>query len=359
MKLIKIFLLNILTCSLFLLSVEAQEKIKVGAVLSLTGAAQHWSNSSKMGLLLAQEEINSQGGIGGKNIELIFEDTQTQPAKSVTAYKKLVSIDKVDFLIGDVWSFLTNPLIPLAEKDKKILISPTLMKESSEKSSPYFFSLGYEVKSIIEPVNKFFNKNKNINSLGILCLEDMWGQSHLKIWKEVAKKNGVKNIYEMCGYDFYSSYQTEITKLAKLKVDAVIVAFGSERALARIKEQKFNPIVLTTSDMVEAVKLRNVSKELVEDVYFTDWAMAEEFKEKFKKKFNSEPVLEAQNSFEALRALAKAIEKNPDNPEIGFKQVMYDGVGGKIDFKSDNFGNKAQANLYQVKDGEFVECGAE
>ncbi|NDA38119.1 MAG: hypothetical protein EBX80_06290 [Acidimicrobiia bacterium] len=117
--------LIIITWALLTFSVEAQEstqqRIKIGVVYGFTGSAQVWSEYGRMGLELAQDEINSSGGIKGKVIELIFEDSKSNPTQSVTAYRKLVTINKVKIVLGNIWSFLTNPLIPLAAKDINVV----------------------------------------------------------------------------------------------------------------------------------------------------------------------------------------------------------------------------------------------
>ncbi len=141
---------------LFVASVRAEEPIKVGVVYAFTGLGKQWSDYGRMGLELARDEINAAGGVAGRKIELIFEDSQTEPAKAVSAYRKLVSVDRVKYVLGNVWSFITNPLIPLAGRDKVILISPTVMPESIERTNPYYFTMGYKVSGLRSAVDTFF-----------------------------------------------------------------------------------------------------------------------------------------------------------------------------------------------------------
>lgn len=115
------------------------DPIYIGVNYALSGPGMLWGEMGQMGLTLAQEEINNAGGVNGRRIELIFEDSQTSPAKSVSAYQKLTTFNKTKIIIGDVWAFLTNPLIPLAEKDQVLLLSPTVMPESVERESLAFF----------------------------------------------------------------------------------------------------------------------------------------------------------------------------------------------------------------------------
>ncbi len=59
---------------------KEEKEIKIGAVLPLTGSAAVWGENSKMGLEIALDEVNAAGGVKGKKINLIFEDSQSDSA---------------------------------------------------------------------------------------------------------------------------------------------------------------------------------------------------------------------------------------------------------------------------------------
>ena len=65
-------------------------------------------------------------------------------------------------------------------------------------------------------------------------------------------------------------------------------------------------------------------------------------------------MIEAHNSYESLRSVAKAIAANPNDPIAGLKTVTYQGVAGEIDFSRSQFANKSVAKLYQVRDGKII-----
>jgi branched-chain amino acid transport system substrate-binding protein len=343
--------------SLLTFNVEAQEstqqRIKIGVVYGFTGAAQVWSEYGRMGLELAQDEINSSGGINGKEIELVFEDSKSNPAQSVAAYRKLVTIDKAKIVLGNIWAFITNPLIPLAAKDNVILISPTAMQESVELANPNFFTMGEKIQSISDAVDSFFRLNKDVNTIGIFCWDDTWGQAYLKVWKERAAANGVKVEAALCNIDFNSDFRTDVAKMASKKVDAVIIAHMGDVILQRMKEQRFSAKVLATSKVIEDIRVKKASQELFEGVYVTDWKPSDEFLAKFKEKYRVDAVVEAHNSYETLRSVAKALRVSETDTLQALRTVKYDGVAGLIDFSSSSFANKSTAQLYRVRNGNF------
>jgi len=343
--------------ALLTLNVQAQEstqqRIKIGVVYGFTGAARVWSEYGRMGLELAQDEINSSGGINGKQIELIIEDSKSNPTQSVAAYRKLVTIDKVKIVLGNIWSFITNPLIPLAARDRIILVSPTAMRESVERTNKHFFTMGESIQSISGAVDSFFKLNRDIKSIGIFCWEDTWGQAYLKVWRERAVANGVKVAAELCTVNFANDFRTDVAKMSAAKVDGVIIAHMGDVILQRMREQKFTAKVLATSNIIEDIKVKQADSELFEGVYITDWRPNEEFRAKFRRKFGRDAVVEAHNSYESLHSIAKALKSSETDTLAALRTVKYEGVAGLIDFSRSSFANHSVAQLYRVRDGDF------
>ena len=344
--------------ALLTLNVEAQDstppRIKIGVVYGFTGAAQVWSEYGRMGLELAQDEINISGGINGKMIDLVFEDSKSNPAQSVSAYRKLTKVDGIKIVIGNIWDFITNPLIPLAGRDKVLLFSPTVIPDTLADTNDYFFTMGERRETLGAAVDLFFKKNPDVKRIGIFCWDDPWGQSYLRIWRDVAEKNGVAIESTQCTIDFNNDFRADVTKIAAKRVDAVIIAHMAEVVLQRMKEQKLAVKVLTTSNVVEDLKIKKAPKELFEGIYMTDWRPNDEFIQKFKARFKTEPAVEAHNSYETLRSLAKALSLGGEDTATALRKVKYTGVAGPIDFTNSSFGNQSAAQLYRVQDGEFA-----
>jgi branched-chain amino acid transport system substrate-binding protein len=350
--LLAVFVWAVLTCG-----AQAQdtshEPIKIGVVYAFTGVAQVWSEYGRMGLELAQDEINSSGGINGRPIELIFEDSKSNPAQSVAAYRKLVTIDKVKIVLGNIWSYITNPLIPLAARDRVILFSPTTTQESVEQTNEYFFSMGERIQSISGAVDAFFTLNTDIKTIGIFCADDTWGQAYLKVWTERASVHGVKVEAAVCSTEVNKDFRADVARMSIKKVDAVIIAYMGDVILRRMKEQRFAPKVLATNNLIEDLKIKKAPQELFEGVFITDWQPSEIFLTKFKQRFGRDAVVEAHNSYEALRSLAQALKANETDPVSSLRTVKYEGVAGTIDFSGSSFANHSVGKLYQVKNGNL------
>ncbi|MCB0334537.1 MAG: ABC transporter substrate-binding protein, partial [Bdellovibrionales bacterium] len=174
-----------------MVTAEERAPLKIGVIAGYSGAAKEWADYGRMALELARDEINQNGGVRGRPVELLFEDSQTVPAKAVSAYTKLATIDKVDAIIGELWAFLTNPLIPLSERMKVPTISPTVMDQSIRDTSPYFFSLGHRYVSLEGAVRQFFDLHPDLKRIGVLCWDDPWGRANLAVWKMILTERNI------------------------------------------------------------------------------------------------------------------------------------------------------------------------
>ncbi|MDB5259130.1 MAG: branched chain amino acid transporter substrate-binding protein [Candidatus Taylorbacteria bacterium] len=326
----------------------SQETIRIGLDYALSGAASIWAENGRKAAQMAADEINAAGGVNGHKLELVIEDSKTDPKSGIAAFDKLTSIDSIHIVLGDSWSFITNPLIPLADKTKTILISPTVMDASVEGSSPYFFTLGHTVDSQENAVRKFFSSNPEIKTVYNVCWNDAWGTNHTALLHKIASELGIRIAGETCTGDFGSNYRTEAAKVKASHANAVFLTSTHEDDAVRALVDLHVPVkILTTTGMVEAVHARNFPLSYTKNLWFMDWVPNEGFMKKFHDKYGTYPIMEPQNHYEAVYAVAKAIEKNPNDVLAGLKQVKYSGADGDIDFTGNPIRiNKAEAKLY-------------
>jgi len=333
---------------------QEPETIKIGAAYGLSGPAHVWSGQARRGIELAVKEINEDGGIHGRPLEIIFEDTQTSASRSVTVFKKLVTVDRVSAVVGDIFSFCTTPLIPLAEKYQTVLIAPSTFNTLLPSETPYFFTTCPRTESLYRPVRQFFDANKDVKSAVIFCAENGWGHTYRDVWQKVAKEKNVEILDTVCLADFAADFRTEVLKASAKDPDAIITGYGIERVVKRMKEINFEAKILTTSDIIEALHYRGLSLKESSGIYFNDWLAGEDFHSAFEKEYEAKAVLEPQNSYEAIIALARALRSEEKDLLRALKSTRYEGVSGPIDFTRSNAVNYAKGSLMLIKDGQIL-----
>ncbi|HOE07503.1 MAG TPA: ABC transporter substrate-binding protein [Treponemataceae bacterium] len=115
------------------------DSIKIGGIFPLSGPVAVYGVEAKNGIELAIEEINAAGGINGKKVVLISEDDEGNPEKTVNAFKKLTTKDKVTMIIGSLTSGCTAAITTLAQNQKVLLIAPAATMESITDAGNFIF----------------------------------------------------------------------------------------------------------------------------------------------------------------------------------------------------------------------------
>jgi branched-chain amino acid transport system substrate-binding protein len=113
--------------------------VAIGAVFPLSGQVAFYGTESRDGALLAIDEINAAGGLLGRKLTLVSEDDEGDSAKSVNAFTKLTTRDKVSFVLGSSTSGATQAMTALAQQSKVILISPSATNVDVTRTGDYIF----------------------------------------------------------------------------------------------------------------------------------------------------------------------------------------------------------------------------
>ncbi len=112
---------------------------KIGVMVPLTGDAAVYGEPARNIYQIAADEINVAGGVGGKNIQLIVEDSKCNGKDATNAAQKLVNVDKVQVIIGGFCSSESLSSIAVAEAGKVALFSPGSSSPDLTGKSPFFF----------------------------------------------------------------------------------------------------------------------------------------------------------------------------------------------------------------------------
>jgi branched-chain amino acid transport system substrate-binding protein len=213
----------------------AAEPIRIGAIFSVTGPAAFLGEPERNTARMLEEEINRQGGLLGRKIELVVYDDESDPTKAVIAVDRLLKKDKVSAIIGPSTTGSTMAIAPKAEEAKVPLVSCAAAID------------------IVSPVRKFVFKTPQSDVLAVR-----------QIYRH-AKKAGIRKMAILTASDaFGAAGRKELKELAG-KFDMMIVAdevFGPKDTdmnaqLAKIKGTPAQAIVCWGTNPGPAVVARN------------------------------------------------------------------------------------------------------
>ncbi len=333
------------------------EPIKIGAVLSLSGDAAPWGESSKNGIALAAKTINAAGGINGRMVEVVTEDDHTDGKTAVSAYNKLVNVDHVSGVIGSVFDFTTQPLLPLAETNHVALITPPNFRiPGSFDLGSQSFTMLINFDDMVRYYKAFLGQNK-IKRLAIVHYTSTWGVEISKVMGEIMTSYGKpKPIEETYLHIGGNDFKTVILKLKSEGVDTVffdMLGDDSVNFLKRSKELGFTPTMLTYTGALESFG-QEKDKSLIENVAVVNWEITSpQFNALYQKEYGKPAGKSADKAFDALYVMATAIADSTSTADVASYIANHSFVtpNANITFTTDHTVNSTPVEIDIIKNG--------
>ncbi|MCC6933339.1 MAG: ABC transporter substrate-binding protein [Deltaproteobacteria bacterium] len=351
-KYIVLFFLTVLLGESYAQTAKANT-VNIGAIYALTGEASYWGTFGLNGLRLAIEEGNAQGGVNGEPIELLVQDSQTQPANAVSAYQWLTKVQGARVICGDIWNFLIASFMPLAGRDGVLHLAS--LTAPVTQSPETFFSVGTKSSSITNALNVFFENNKDIKRAAIFAWDDDWGKGYLEQWKTASKKYNVEIIYQNLNPNNFSyDYRADVAKAINKKPDLVFISHHAQIIIKLFAEQKYFPKFLSTNNITEIWYRKLLDSKLLDGVYYTDWPPEGNFVTAYQKRFGDYPLFSAGDNYDMGKLIVAALKNNKTNPASFIQNYKGPSVTGSLDFTTSHWGNYSEASLMKVINGKLT-----
>lgn len=182
------------------LGVAAQTgPIRIGVVTPLSGTYAGIGQQVKWGLDLAAKEINAGGGVMGRQLELIYEDEEANPAVAVQKAEKLFQVSKVDFLTGTVNSGSTLAVGQVAERNNRLIATTVSFADSitGDKCSPNVFRVNARAGMQSAALADWMASTKPNANVFYLGPDYEMGRSTVAAFKAAAEGKGAKTVGEV------------------------------------------------------------------------------------------------------------------------------------------------------------------
>jgi branched-chain amino acid transport system substrate-binding protein len=341
--------------------------VRVGAIVSRSGAASSYGEQVTRGFDLAVEQINASGGVDGRRLELLYRDDSTNPEIGLAALRGLVEQDRVSTVLGAVSSTVTVRLAPYCERHKVLLMSPTASAPQLSEAGDYIFrafpSDVLEGTSMAE-----FARDLGLDRVAILAVDNEYGSSLTRAFTDRLKASGGNVVASLTFPEGDTSAIADaVAALPGLAPRGLYIpAYASDLAtvLRLLRETRIRPIVLGTSSAGSEVI--RASGPAAENLVFpmssfdpaSDNAEVHAFAAAFKARYGSEPDMYAAHGYDTVRVLAAAATLagswGADEIHDALLHIdNYEGVTGRLAF--DRNGDVVQyPRLYIVRGGQFV-----
>lgn len=345
-----------------------QGTIKIGAFLPLSGWAAEYGKQSQNGINLAVKEFNDLGGIRGKKIEVIFEDSAAEGKKAVSATKKLVEVDKVCALVGAIFTHEALPAAPIAQENKVPIVAGQVSHPDFLKFGPYTFSVHPYSENQMNVAADYAFKEKGIKRPAILAFDCDYGHDATAALKSRFAKLGgevvFSSVYPMGTTDF----KTLLLKVKDSKADAIAIIGSPQETVQILRQMAELGIKLPVfgSNMLREKTIVEMAGSLAEGAFYanpgpvSDEAKkrAQAYEENYKKTYGDEPrTVTSYMAYEAASLVLNAIKESGETgPEIQkwlAKVKDFPGATGEITFGPDGEAIRPEY-IYVVENGKYV-----
>ncbi len=202
------------------LAARAAEPIKIGAIFSQTGPASFLGAPEVKTAQMVADQLNAQGGILGRKIDLIIKDSAGSPERAVSFAKQLIEEDRVLAIIGPSTSGETMQIKPICETSKMILISCAAAETIVNPLANFVFKTPQKDSQAVTWIYRTM-KDKGITRIAVVTSNDGFGAAGKKQLEDAAKTEGIEILIS----EVYDKGATDLTDLlTKVKGTAGVQA---------------------------------------------------------------------------------------------------------------------------------------
>lgn len=344
------------------------ETIKVGAMGPLTGPVAIYGISATNGTKLAVEEINANGGILGKQIELNLLDEKGDSTEAVNAYNKLVDWGMVT-LIGDITSKPSVAVAEVAAQDKMPMITPTGTQLNITEAGSNVFRVCFTDPYQGLVLAKFAKEKLNAKTVAVMVNNSSdYSDGVANAFIEEAKNQNIEILAKEGYSDGDKDFRSQLTKIASKNPDVLFVPdYYEQDGLISIQAREIGikSTILGPDGWDGVAKTVDKSSySAIENVYFANHYSIKDTSEKvqnfingYKNKFNDDPSAFSALSYDAVYLLKSAIEKagSTDKEAIvkALKEIEFDGVTGHLVFDDKNNPIKG-VTMIKIVNGDYT-----
>lgn len=182
----------------FASSCARADDLKIGTILSTSGASAFLGTDMKDGMAIAIDEINAHGGVDGKPLAWTFYDAQSETATAIASTRRLIAQDKVDVIVGGGnMSGLAQAMVPLATQAKIPFMSTegaaSIVNPVGQRA--WIFKSTVDDNVVFERLADYFQK-QHITRVALLHDTSGFGQAATQELTKVAPERGLTTIDE-------------------------------------------------------------------------------------------------------------------------------------------------------------------
>ena len=331
----------------------AQEKIKIGVIVTLSGSAAVLGQQARDGFVLAIKDIGSK--MAGRDVEVVAIDDELKPDAAVIKVKGLLERDKVDFVVGPIFSNILQAIHKPVVDSKTFLISPNAGPSSyaGKECSRFFYVTSYQNDQVHEILGKVA-QDRGYKRVYLLIPNYQAGRDSAAGFKLDYKGEIVEESYMPLGT---LDFQPELSKIASLKPDAVFTFMPGGMGVNLVKQYRqaglADSIPVLSAFTVDESTLPAQQDAAIGMFGGADWApnldnpQNKKFVASYEATYNSVPGTYAMQGYDTAMLIDSAVKAVKG--DLSDKDAVAAALK-KADFTSLRGGFKFNTNGYPIQD---------
>ncbi len=199
---------------------DAKNPIKIGVIEPLTGGAAPYGEAGKNGFMMAVEEINASGGINGRKVEAIYEDSKCDSKAALGAAQKLINIDGVQYIVGAMCSSEVLAVLPVTEAKPMIFFGEGSSPEITGKGKYFFRTWPSDALSSKAMADRVAPKYKKI---AIITEKTAYATALERSFAENATKNGSEIVASETFASGVKDFRATLSKIKTTDPDLLFI----------------------------------------------------------------------------------------------------------------------------------------
>lgn len=357
----------VLVLAVGLLGTGCSKELKIGAVISESGAVASYGDDVRKGMDLALEEINAAGGYQGADVSIIYKDDATNEARGKQVTLELIEQDEVTVIIGAISSAVTLAIAPICTEHEVVLLSPSASARSISDLGEFIYR-NFPSNIIEGTAMAKFAKDLDLETVVVFAAGDSFASGLADIFVEAyhGKFREVVGRFEI-GESMRDQYPKMVAEAKKLKADGIyVVGYEPDVAplLVEIKKQGLDSILMGSSsvtgdliDEVDGAAENMVFPQPNFDVTSKEPEVAS-FVQAYRAKYNEDPNIYAAHGYDAVYIVMRAAEiggsTHPDDLRLGLNRLEdFKGAAGQSVF-DDNGDVVRYPRIFIIRDGHAM-----
>ncbi len=343
------------------------EPIRIGFIGGLSGRFADLGTPGRNGAMLAVEQQNQKGGVGGRKIELLIRDDQQDPVVAGKAVQNLLE-SKVSAIIGPMTSSIAAAIVPQINEAGMLMMGVTVTTASLTGRDDYFYRVIGTTTFYASHAARYHFERHGLRKAALVMdvanrdYTESWANEYAKTFEALGGKIVAKVTFDSRGEKSYQNIvgallkgKPEIISLACSSVDGALIA----QTIRKVdKKVKLAGSGWTATERLIELGGAAVDGMLVEQYFdrFDESSRYKTFHKAFVERFGQEPGFAGTAGYDAALAVIAALEKDPSARVLKktlAEMKRFQGVQGEILF--DEYGDALRSTyLNEVRNGQFV-----